>query len=57
MLSNQRMECLQVGQFEAGKTMDSPRGMREMQTLRKLPRSRPRRNPRNWAKWRDMGEV
>ena len=39
MLSSGRMGLWQAGQWDAGRTMLSPRGSREMQTFRKLPRS------------------
>ena len=43
MLSHGAMAWLQAGQCEPGKTMDSSRGMRQMQTLRKLPMQSPAR--------------
>jgi hypothetical protein len=52
MLSYQRMGCWQAGQWEPGWTIDWRRGMREMQTFRKLPKRRPRANPISSAVWR-----
>jgi hypothetical protein len=56
MLSPAAMGAAQCGQRERGRTMDSWRGRREMQTLRKLPKARPRRTTkvamnriRDWA--------
>ncbi len=43
MLSRGAMAWLQAGQCEPGQTMDSSRGMRQMQTLRKLPMHSPAR--------------
>jgi hypothetical protein len=42
MLSLERIIAPQRGQCERGWTMDSWRGRREMQTLRKLPKARPK---------------
>src|ERR1700743_1901934 len=44
-LSYQRMATPQFGQWELGRTMDSRLGRREIQTLRKLPKRRPRTKP------------
>ena len=49
MLSTGRIGFWQFGQCEAGRTMLSPRGSREMQTLRKLPRSAARITPAGQA--------
>ncbi len=38
---------LQRGQREAGETMDSPSGMREIHTFRKLPMTMPKRKKKN----------
>lgn len=43
MLSPAPMGAAQRGQRERGRMMDSWRGRREMQTLRKLPKARPKR--------------
>jgi hypothetical protein len=42
MLSQGRMDLPHFGQWEAGKTMDFPSGIRQMQTLRKLPIAAPK---------------
>ena len=44
MLSYQRIGWRQEMQCERGVTMLSRAGRREMQTFRKLPKSRPRKN-------------
>src|SRR6266478_3109966 len=41
MLSRHAMGCLQFGHVERGRSSDSSRGSRRMQTLRKLPTHRP----------------
>src|SRR6266446_4803161 len=41
ILSRQAMGCLQFGHVERGRSSDSSRGSRRMQTLRKLPTQRP----------------
>ena len=41
MFQYQGMRALQAGQWERGLTVDSPRGMRQTQTLRKLPKHAP----------------
>src|ERR1039458_10839578 len=56
MLSYQRMVWPHAMQRERGDTMDSWAGRREMQTLRKLPKSRPTRNPSS-SKREDEGTV
>jgi hypothetical protein len=38
------MDLPHFGQWEAGKTMDFPSGIRQMQTLRKLPTTAPKMN-------------
>ena len=43
MLSWGLIELPQWGQREPGDTMDTPSGIREMQTFRKLPMIRPKR--------------
>ena len=43
MLSREPIATVQRGQRERGRMMDSWRGRREMQTLRKLPNARPKR--------------
>ncbi len=42
MLSYQRMGFPHFGQRERGEMTDSPRGRREMQTFKKLPKASPR---------------
>jgi hypothetical protein len=42
MLSKGRMDFPHFGQWEAGKTMDFPSGILQMQTLRKLPIAAPK---------------
>src|SRR4051794_25476398 len=42
MLSRALMRVLQRGQGEGGETIDSPRGTRQMTTLRKLPTQAPK---------------
>jgi hypothetical protein len=42
MLSLDRIIVPQRGQWERGRTMDSWRGRREMQTLRQLPKAKPK---------------
>lgn len=49
MLSYQRIGVVQWGQRDPGFTMDSPFGMREMQTLRKLPKRSPTINAASWT--------
>src|SRR5512137_2454058 len=44
MLSKGRMDFPHFGQWEAGNTMDLPSGIRQMQTLRKLPIAAPKTN-------------
>src|SRR5882724_921285 len=41
ILSRQAMGCLQLGHVERGRSSDSSRGSRKIQTLRKLPTHRP----------------
>ena len=47
MLSYGLMGDLQRGQREPGETIDSPSGMRVMQTFRKLPITMPKRKKKN----------
>lgn len=56
MLSYQRMVWPQEVQRERGVTMDSWAGRREMHTFKKLPKSRPTRNPSS-SKREDEGTV
>jgi hypothetical protein len=42
MLSLERIIAPQRGQWERGRTIDSWRGRREMQTFRKLPNAKPK---------------
>lgn len=44
MLSYARIAWLHFGHAEAGSTIDFPLGIRRMQTLRKLPMIKPKRN-------------
>src|SRR5436309_2991239 len=45
------MEYLQCGQCDGGETRLSPRGMRWMQTLRKLPTMQPKMKKAKDQKW------
>jgi hypothetical protein len=55
MLSLERIIAPQRGQCERGWTMDSWRGRREMQTLRKLPKARPKTAAKMPAKMEMIG--
>src|SRR5580704_8658605 len=55
MLSYQRMDAPHCGQRERGWIIDSPFGMREIQTFRKLPKIRPDKKPTNWITFEVYG--
>jgi hypothetical protein len=48
IFSYQCISWLHFGQCEGAVTMDSPRGIRQMQTLRKLPMQHPKINTKKY---------